>query len=203
MLDTTREEAMKHYSILAALLLAACGQGGSQAQKNLPAPAFGNSTAPQASGAAMVNADFEQTGADDDVPGWNKTQHAGPPSYLMRIDPVDAYAGHGSFRMTRTSPQVFGSLTQTLDARTYAGKTVEFSAMLKSKGVGPGGWKLFVDADLPGTLVYSQGLTGDTAWKSESVRLKVPAVAHQLTVGVTLLDAGDGWMDDVALRVVN
>ncbi|HTI96010.1 MAG TPA: hypothetical protein VL425_05795 [Rudaea sp.] len=194
---------MKHFSILAALLLAACGQGSSQAQKDLPAPAPGNSAAPRTSGAALVNADFEQAGADDDVPGWFKTQHAGPSSYLMRIDPDEPYAGHGSFHMTRTLPQVYGSLTQTVDARPYAGKTIEVSAMVKSKGVGPGGWKLFVDAYLPGTLVYSPGMTGDTAWQKSSVRLKIPAIAQRLSVGVTLLDAGDGWMDNVELKVVD
>lgn len=192
---------MKRFSILAALLLAACGQGGPQEQAAAPAPA--KPSAPQASGAALVNADFEQTGTDDDVPGWFKTQHAGPQAYLMRIDPDEAYAGHGSFHMTRTLPQVFGSLTQTVDARPYAGKTIELSAMVKSKGVGPGGWKLFVDADLPNTLVYSPGLVGDNAWESESVRLKVPGIAERLVVGVTLLDAGDGWMDNVELKTVD
>jgi hypothetical protein len=196
-----REEAMKLFSILAALLLAACGQSGQQDHAATPTPA--KPSAPQTSGAALVNADFEQSGTDDDVPGWYKTQHAGPPSYRMRIDPVDVFAGHGSFHMTRTEPQVYGSLTQTVDARPYAGKTIELSAMVKSRGVGPDGWKLFVDADLPNTLAYSPGLTGDNAWKSESVRLKIPAIAQRMIVGVTLLDAGDGWMDNVELKVVD
>lgn len=194
---------MKRYSILVVLLLTACGQGGTQAQKKASVPMLGDTASPGTVGAKLANADFEQSGADDAVPGWYKTQHAGPPSYLMRIDPVDAYAGHGSFHMTRTLPQVYGSLTQTVDARPYAGKTIELSAMVKSKGVGPDGWKLFVDADLPNTLAYSPGLTGDNAWKSESVRLKVPAIAERLKVGATLLDAGDGWMDNVELKVVD
>jgi hypothetical protein len=199
----TREKDMKRFSILATMLLAACGHGGPQEQAPAPAPALARPAAPVTSSAALANADFEQTGTDDDVPGWVKTQHAGPPSYRMWIDPDAPYAGHGSFHMTRTLPQVFGSLTQALDAHAFAGKTVEFSARIRTRGTGPGGWKLFIDADMPGTLVYSQGLTGDSAWKSESVRLKIPALARQLTVGVILLDAGDGWMDDAELKIVD
>lgn len=187
--------------ISTALLLAACGRGATPSQK--AAAAMSPEPARGVPAGALIDPDFEQSSADGGVPGWNESQHAGPRSYRMWIDPVDPYAGHGSFHMARTLPQVYGSLTQTVDARPYAGKTIELSAMVKSKDVGPGGWKLFVDAGLPNTLVYSTGLTGDNGWKSESLRLKVPAIAERLVVGVTLLDAGDGWMDNVELKTVD
>jgi hypothetical protein len=131
------------------------------------------------------------------------SQHAGPRSYEMRVDPADPYAGHASFHMTRTQPQVYGSLTQSLDAAAFAGKTVELSAMLKTHGVGPRGWGLFVSADVPGAMERSPGLTGDNGWTKETVRLNVPGNARNVTVGVSLRDAGDGWMDNVELKVVD
>ncbi len=197
---------MKRLSILTAVLLAACSNGGptTPTAGMVPVVAPVQAVTPRdVPGSVLVNPDFEQTAGDGSIPGWVMSQHAGPVSYAMRIDPVDAYAGHGSFHMTRTQPQIFGSLIQSLDARPYAGKTVELSAMLKSRGVGAGGWKLFINANVPGTLNYSRGLTGDRPWQNESVRLNVPAGARQLTVGVTLLDAGDGWMDDVELKTVD
>ena len=121
----------------------------------------------------------------------------------MTIDSDGAYAGRGSFHMQRTQPQVYGSLEQTLDARAYAGKTVELSAMLKTQGVGAEGWKLYITAQMPGSMAYSTGLTGSTGWKRDAVQLRIPANAHQLTVGVTLLGAGEGWMDDVELKTAN
>jgi len=191
---------MKRLSMIAALLLVACGSGNPpMTTATEPKPAL------QASGpsGALVNPDFEQTGGDNGTPGWIHTQHAGPPSYSMTTDSAGAYAGHGSFHMKRTLPQVYGSLQQTLDARPYAGKTLELSAMLKTQGVGAEGWKLYITAQLPGAMAYSTGLTGDTGWQRDAVRLRIPENAHQLIVGVTLLDAGEGWMDDVELKTVN
>lgn len=201
---------MKHVMALATLLLAACGNSGTPAPKPAAqtpvAVAAKPESAPAASlpGGTLVNPDFEQPAAlAGDIPGWNQLQHAGPRSYAMTVDSEDAYAGHGSFHMRRTHANFYGSLTQVLDAKNYAGKTVELSAMLKAHGVGPGGWKLFLNAQLPGSLKYSNGLTGDADWKRDAVRLEVPAHATQLIVGVTLLDGGEGWMDDVALKVVD
>jgi hypothetical protein len=190
---------MKYLTIFAAVLLAACGSSKPPAET-----ATKPKSVPQASGpgAALVNPDFEQFGGDG-IPGWLSVQHAGPPSYSMSVDVDGAYAGRGSFHMRRTQPQVYGSLEQTLDARPYAGKTVELSAMLKAQGVGAGGWKLYVNAQMPGAMAYSNGLTGNADWQRDAVQLRIPANALQLTVGVTLLDAGDGWMDNVKLKVVN
>lgn len=191
---------MRYLTIFAAALLAACGSGNPP-QDTATRP----KSARQTSGpvGALVNPDFEQTGGDGGIPGWVPVQHAGPPSYSMTIDSEGAYAGRGSFHMKRTQPQVYGSLEQTLDARPFAGKTVELSAMLRTRGVGAQGWKLYVTAQIPGAMAYSTGLTGNVGWKRDAVQLRIPANAHRLTVGVTLLDAGDGWMDDVRLRTLN
>ena len=193
---------MKYLTILVAVLLGACG-------KSTPPPQTPAAKAPFAvtrsslPASAPVNPDFEQPATESEIPGWTQTQHAGAKSYSMTVDAQGAYAGQGSFHMKRTQAQVFGTLQQFLDARPYAGKTVELSAMLKAHGVGAHGWKLIVSAELPGAMAYSKGLTGDADWTRDSVRLKVPARATELMIGVTLLDAGEGWMDDVALKPVD
>jgi hypothetical protein len=199
---------MKRLFVLgAACLLTACDNGASDSAKPrigaTPGVAGSRPHPPSVAGApGIVNGDFEQTAADGSIPGWLQTQHAGEKSYEMRIDAEGAYQGH-SFHMIRTHAQVYGTLTQNVDVSAYAGKTVELSAMLKSRGVGPDGWKLLVNGNLAGTLEYSPGVTGTTDWQRQSVKLKLPAGARRLTAGVTLLDAGEGWADNIELKVLD
>ena len=201
---------MKRLLILGILcLLSGCNDtsadSATPAIGAVPRPgAAGSPAATAPAGAAqVVNGDFEQTASDGSIPGWDQVQHAGEKSYEMRIDADGAYAGHGSFHMIRTKPQVYGSLTQNLDLRAYAGKTLELSAMLKSHDVGPDGWKLMVNGNLAGTLQYSPGLTGSTDWQRQSVTLKLPPNARRVTIGVTLLDAGEGWADNIEAKVLD
>ena len=194
---------MKYLPILAAVLLGACGKSTPPPPQTPAAKAPSAVTRTSLPGSAPANPGFEQPATENGIPGWTQTQHAGAQAYSMTVDSEGAYAGHGSFHMKRTQVQEYGTLQQFLNARPYAGKTVELSAMLKSHGVGPQGWKLFVSAGLPGAMAYSKGLTGDSGWTRDSVRLKVPVRASELTIGVTLLDAGEGWMDDVTLKAVD
>ena len=46
-------------------------------------------------------------------------------------------------------------------------------------------------------------MIGKTDWKRSVVRFKLPENAHELKLGVMLLDSGTGWVDDVKLRVVD
>jgi hypothetical protein len=177
--------------IAATALLAACGNHSG---------ADGNASgAAQGVNIPIVNGDFEQASSDAAVPGWVTLQHNGPPSYEMVVEPAAAYAGHGGFRMTRTNPQVYGTLAQDVHVPPSVSE-VELSAMLKSKDVGPGGWKLMLIA---GALPeYSTPMTGTTDWQHVTVRAKIKPGAKSLRIGVTLLDAGTGWLDDVRLTAI-
>jgi len=175
-------------TIMTALALSACG--GSQN----PATQGSDRTI------AVVNGDFEQVASDGTIAGWKMMQHVGPPSYEMVIDADGAHAGHGAFRITRTHEQVYGSLVQDFDFAESLSGEVELSAMMKTKGVGPEGWKLMlVIADTP---VYAPALTGDSEWQHVSVKATLPANTRSLRIGAILLDAGTGWLDDVQLRVI-
>lgn len=154
-------------------------------------------------GATVVNGDFEQAATGSDFPAWQFLQHAGEKSYDVAIDSKIVVAGHGSFRITRTQPQVYGSLVQDLPVAGLAGKTVELTGMLKSSDVGADGWKLFINGYMPNGLEYSPGLTGTKDWQRDSVRLKITPNMQRLTIGVTLLDAGTAWVDNVEFHVVD
>jgi len=177
--------------IAAAALLAACGDhSGAGGAAN---------GAAQGASIPIANGDFEQTSSAGAVPGWMTLQHNGPSSYEMVVEPDAAYAGQGGFRMTRTHPQVYGTLAQDVPVPANVSE-VELSAMLKSKDVGPGGWKLMLIA---GALPeYSAPMTGTTEWQRVAVRAKVKPGTTSMRIGATLLDAGTGWVDDVRLTAI-
>lgn len=205
---------MKYVSIVAALLLVACGKNEpppaapaappvAKAPVAAPLRAATKAEPLQAMPGALVNGDFEQAGVGGEIPGWSSSQHAGPTAFTMRVDAQGAYAGSGSLHVTRTQPSVYGSIAQTLDAKAFAGKTVELTAMLKTQNVGPKGWQLYINAGLPGTMRVADALSGDTPWQRVTVQVKVPPGARYLTVGATLRDAGDAWLDDVVLKTLD
>lgn len=173
-----------------AVALAACGKNMDSASNNV---------GPETT-IAIVNGDFEQIGSDGTIPGWITQQHAGPPSYEMVIDAHGPYAGHGSFRMTRTHDQVYGTLSQDVDVAGVAGGTVELTAMVRTKDVGPNGWKLMISGDHVRELSPAQ--TGTSEWHKVGLRAQVPVGTTRITIAATLLDGGSGWLDDVELKAV-
>ena len=50
--------------------------------------------------------------------------------------------------------------------------------------------------------VYSTPLTGTTDWQRATVRVKPAPGTTSVRVGITLLDAGSGWADEVQLKAI-
>jgi hypothetical protein len=168
----------------AAVLMCACGQHG------------GGSI-------AVVNGDFEQPASGGVIPGWEYSHHAGVDAYKVSLDADSPAQGKASAKMTRDQPQIYGTLSQVVSVKAYEGKTVRVTAKMKSDGVGPKGWVLFMSARGLHNNVYSTPMTGSTPWKDVSIEAKIPAAAEKLTLGATLLDEGTGWFDDVKVSVVD
>lgn len=155
----------------------------------------------------LINPSFEEPAVGPRAPGWSPSQHYGATrNYEWSVDHDVASEGKASFRIRRLSPQAFGLINQVVVVASHAGKTLEFSAMMKTDEVGPEGWLLVVNIENRNTIleqVRSVAVTGKQDFKRHSVRFKLPADAYELKVGVMLLDAGTGWVDDVKLRVVD
>ena len=157
----------------------------------------------------LVNPSFEEPANGARAPGWFGTQHYGPNrerDYEWAVDTDVATDGKASYRIRRKSPQVFGMITQGVVVQAHAGKTLELSAMMRTDEVGPQGWVLVVNVENRNALleqVRGEPATGKHDFKRYSVRFKLPTDAYELKIGVMLLDAGTGWVDDVALRVLD
>jgi hypothetical protein len=149
----------------------------------------------------VANAGFEEPGGADKIPGWILSQHVGPKSFVMDLDQTAPFAGHASFRMQRTRQQIYGAIAQQIPVAGYAGKTLEFSAKVKTAAVGAEGWVLTID--VPGERVSSAPATGTSAWHTVTIRARLPDAARTATIGAMLLDDGTAWLDDVRVRVVD
>ena len=191
-------------SALAALAVAgamgAVGATSATAATDLAAPLA-------ATDIKLVNASFEEPANGSRTPGWFGTQHYGATrDYEWAVVTDAASDGKASYRIKRLRPQVFGMINQGAVVEEYKGKTLEYSAMMKTDDVGPEGWLLVVNIESRNALVEqlrSVPATGKHDFKRYSVRFKLPADAYELKLGVMLLDAGTGWVDDVKLRVLD
>ena len=155
----------------------------------------------------LVNPSFEEPANGVRAPGWIPSQHTGAErNYEWAVDSETATDGKASYRIKRLSPQAFGMINQGVIVAEHAGKTLEFSAAMKTDGVGPEGWLLVVNVENRNAIleqVRGAPVTGKQDWKRFVVRFKLPADAYELKLGVMLLDTGTGWVDDVKLRVVD
>jgi len=156
---------------------------------------------------ALVNPGFEAPANGPQAPGWVPTQHYGKErNFEWSVDTGSASEGKSSYRIKRLSEQAFGMIQQSVRVDAFAGKTVEFSAMLKADEVGPEGWLLVVNVENRNTILEqlrSEPVTGKQNWKRSVLRVRLPPDVFELKLGVMLLDAGTGWVDDVKLRVVD
>ena len=155
----------------------------------------------------LANPSFEEPANGPRTPGWNATQHYGATrDYEWSVDTSTATEGKASYRIKRLNPQAFGMINQGVNVLAHAGKTLEFSGMLKTEAVGPEGWVLVVNIENRNTIleqVRSDLATGTHGFKRYNLRFKLPADVFELKIGIMLLDAGTGWVDDVKLRVVD
>ena len=161
----------------------------------------------------LANPGFESAapgrlGAPD---GWWGIQHAGPLSYTFTPDTDAPRSGGRSLRIDNVGPEPFGSLYQVVPAAALRGKTLRFSAWLKTRdakgNVYGSGAGLKLQSMRGGyTVDHAQmrmdSVAGTTDWARYEVHLKVAGTADQVEVGVTLFGPGTVWIDDVALDAV-
>jgi hypothetical protein len=154
----------------------------------------------------IVNGGFEQGDEKTAPTGWESSQHSGVRAYEYGIDRKSPGKGKASFRIHRTTPQVYGLIQQRVDATKLVGKTVEATALLRSAKVGKRGFTMFVNLETSdggvATQVRSEPVVDDTRWTRRSVKVDVPEAVTTIAIGFILKDGGTGWADDVHLRTV-
>lgn len=101
----------------------------------------------------------------------------------------------------------FGTLMQSMMAKSYRGKRLRFSAKLKTVDAGGGTLWMRVDGKQHGTLRFDnmerrkiEGvLSGTTDWCTRSIVLEIPKSAEIISFGFYLRGTGSLWVRDVEL----
>jgi len=100
----------------------------------------------------------------------------------------------------------FGTAMQTIDSAHYVGKTVRFSADVRSSGVEQ--WAgLWMRVDGNGKVLAfdnmrGRPIKGTTGWKRYDVVLPVDASAKRIAFGILLSGKGNVWMKDLGFEPV-
>jgi hypothetical protein len=185
-------------SAITALLLLATGMCRAADAPPSAAPA------PAAHAVKLVNADFEAKPAiGGGIEGWETASHATANAYTFDLDDKVKHAGKASLRIRRNGKEPWGMAHQTLPAAGLAGRTLAFSAWLRTdKASGEGA--ILTLRTLAGGAVGSHvfmdpPVTGTRDWKRYSVRLAIPRSTSVVEIGAMLQGDGTLWLDDAEL----
>jgi hypothetical protein len=162
----------------------------------------------------LVNAGFEsrEPGKLGGPHGWWAVQHAGPESYRFTVDTDAPRSGSQSLRIENVGPEPFGTLYQYVDASPYRGRTVRFSAWIRTReaagnrfGSGAG---LHLQTQMSGfpratAPMRRNAVHGTTEWTRYEVTLAIAQDVDRIEVGLNLFGPGSAWIDDAALDVVD
>jgi hypothetical protein len=131
--------------------------------------------------------------------------------YAILADPSTKHAGRasGSLRAVVSKPRGFGTLMQSFWDGAYLGKRLRLTAFVKASAVdGWAGLWMRVDGaaghpSLAFDNMQDRPITGTSDWTRYDVVLDVASEATNIAFGVLLHGAGQVWIDEVKLDVVD
>jgi hypothetical protein len=132
---------------------------------------------------------------------WRMFQHAGVKAYRFERDVEHKTHGARSLKVTRHSPQVFGSVKQSIQGLPVG--EYRFSADIKIAEGDGRGWSLIATrrkADGDFEVVESSAATGTADWKRAVVEFRITEGVTTLTIGATLRGGGTAWLDNALLE---
>jgi tetratricopeptide (TPR) repeat protein len=136
--------------------------------------------------------------------------------YETSVDRGTVLGGLASYYIRSKNPQPaaadFGTLMRTLSAKSYLGKRLRFSALVKTENVQQyAGLWMRIDGKSPasgGSMMLAfdnmadRPIKGTVPWRSYEVVLDVPADASTVNYGVLLHGTGVVWLNDPKLEEV-
>jgi hypothetical protein len=160
---------------------------------------------------------FAQSPVAEQVPsgGSVATEGAGIPrgqnasEYAAEVDRKVTHGGQAamSLRSIVAKPETFRAVTQFVKADAYRGKRVRLAGYLKTRAVAEFSG-LWLRVDGPNGMLSLDNMDrrpvkGTTDWTLHEVVLDVPESAVRLAFGSLLRGAGQVWLDDLTLDVVD
>lgn len=133
-----------------------------------------------------------------------------PPNWVLTGENSGSYSvgvENKTLQLSSEAARGFGTTMQTIDSVHYVGKSVRFSADVRSNGVeGWAGLWMRVDGFGGKVLAFdnmqSRPIKGTTDWKHYDVVLPVEPSATRIAFGILLSGNGKVWMKDLGFEPV-
>ncbi len=134
-----------------------------------------------------------------------------PEDYEFSVDKSVAHGGKASGLLKSRSAEAkaFGALSQSIKADDYRGKRLRLSGYVRADGViGWAGLWMRVDAPKAGQPIaldnmHERPIKGTSDWVRYEVVLDVSSDAAIIVFGALLDGAGQIWVDDLKLEIVD
>ncbi len=166
--------------------------------------------------AAPANLDFENSAIGKAPVDWLVPKQSDIFGFSITVNEVRPYSGKRSAVISRLSErhygEMYGSLSQQIDATPYRGKTIRLSAAIRTNVTGPGNqaylWlrvtKKFFG---PAALLFYDNMADrpitTSKWKNYTIIGKVPTDADVIGFGLAIVGEGQAWLDSVSINVIN
>jgi hypothetical protein len=171
----------------------------------LPPGAVSGTTAPNAAGPR--NLDFRD-GAEGAVPpGWHLSGRQLGARYSASLT-KEGCKGDGRCAVIAGPPKPpqdsFGTLMQTFDAASYRGQTIRLNAELRVEAAKRGDrLQMWVRVDRPNRQLgffdnMNRRPVRSAEWKNVEIKGRVDDDALTINIGVLIIGAGRGWIDEVS-----
>ncbi|WP_405959020.1 hypothetical protein OG239_02085 [Streptomyces sp. NBC_00868] len=143
--------------------------------------------------------------------GWNVSGSV-PEDYEVGLDFEVFSVGRASafIRSRHENPSGYASLVQTIKADEYRGTRLQLTAMVKARDVvGWAGIWMRVDDARDDAVAFDnmrdpeRRIAGSVGWRRYSIVLDIPATAAHINFGAVMERAGQIWLDDVQVNVVD
>lgn len=158
-------------------------------------------------------------GFEEEAPGGRPTSWGGPaaasppadgaqPPYRVAIDADNPREGRGSARLERVGPagsQPFGAISQAVDATSYRGRRVRFTAAVRVAAPQAAQVGLWLRVDrAAGRLGFFDNMNNrpitSTEWADYTIEGDVASDAERIMLGLLLVGDGKAWIDDVRVE---
>lgn len=158
---------------------------------------------------SLKNPSFDPD-SQGEISGWSKNEHSTGNSYTFVADTENAHSIPSSARIRRHGSEVWGTLDQMIQVHpSWYNKTVRLTGWLMGEGISGTGGALILRADgrsgeiLAWNFMENNRVKGTQDWKRHTIELKIPSATFYLLVGVTLIDGGTLWADDLLIELID
>lgn len=145
-----------------------------------------------------------------EISGWSRNEHSTGNSYTFVADTENAHSAPSSARIRRHGSEVWGTLDQMIQVHpSWYNKTLRLTGWLKGEGISGTGGALILRANggrgeiLAWNFMENNRVKGTQIWKRHTIELKIPPATFNLLVGVTLIDGGTLWADDLSIELID